>query len=87
MTKKFFSTSNYDSRGLRQGTVMPVRIKNELGDDLITNILMEYHDLTYLNWQTPFTTAKHPLVVTIANRFAELTREGVPTENTFYLDL
>ncbi|MFA5295450.1 MAG: Piwi domain-containing protein [Methanoregulaceae archaeon] len=83
----FLSTSNYDNRELRQGTVIPVRIKLELGDDTITDILKEYHDLTYLNWQAPITTAKHPLIVTIADRFAELTREGVPAENMFYLDL
>jgi hypothetical protein len=83
----FLSTSNYDNRELRQGTVVPVKIKLEFGNDAITDILKEYHDLTYLNWQAPITTAKHPLVVMIADRFAELTREGVPTENTFYLDL
>lgn len=81
------STSNYDNRQLRQGTVVPVKIKLEFGNDSIMDILKEYHDLTYLNWQAPKTTAKHPLVVTIADKFAELTREGVPTENMFYLDL
>jgi len=83
----FLSTSNYDNRGLRQGTVIPVRIKLEFGNDTIIDILKEYHDLTYLNWQAPITTAKRPLIVTIADRFAELTREGVPAENMFYLDL
>ena len=83
----FLSTSNYDERDLKQGTVIPVRLKLEIGDDNIIDILKEYHDLTYLNWLAPETTAKHPLVVRIAERFAELTREGIPTESMFYLDL
>ncbi len=81
------SSSNYDDRELRQGTVIPVRLKLEIGHEAITDILKEYHDLTYLNWTAPYTTSKHPLLMTIADRFAELTRENVPTENMFYLDL
>jgi argonaute-like protein implicated in RNA metabolism and viral defense len=83
----FLSTSNYDARDLKQGTVVPVRLKIEIGNEKIVEILQEYHDLTYLNWLAPLTTAKHPLVITIAERFAELTREGVSAENLFYLDL
>ena len=83
----FSFTSNYDERTLKQGTVIPVRLKLDIGNDDIIDILKEYHDLTYLNWLAPETTAKHPLVVRIAERFAELTREGVPTESMFYLDL
>lgn len=83
----FLSTSNYDARDLKQGTVVPIRLKIEIGNEKIVEILQEYHDLTYLNWLAPVTTAKHPLVITIAERFAELTREGVSAENLFYLDL
>jgi len=83
----FLSTSNYDDRELRQGTVIPVGLKLEMGQESIESILAEYHDLTYLNWRAPTTLAKHPLVITIAERFAELTRENVPAESMFYLDL
>jgi hypothetical protein len=83
----FLSSSNYDERELRHGTVIPVRLKLEIGDETITDLLKEYHDLTYLNWQAPTTTAKHPFVVTVADRFAELTREGIPAESMFYLDI
>lgn len=83
----FLSSSNYDERELRQGTVIPVRLRLEIGDEAITDLLTEYHDLTYLNWQAPTTTAKHPLVIAIADKFAELTREGVPAEGMFYLDV
>lgn len=81
------SSSNYDDRDLKQGTVVPVRLKLEIGNESIINILKEYHDLTYLNWLAPYTTSKHPLLLTIADRFAELTRENIPSENMFYLDL
>jgi hypothetical protein len=83
----FLSSSNYDERELRQGTVIPVCLKLEIGNEEIVDLLKEYHDLTYLNWQAPATTAKHPLVLTVADRFAELTREGVSSESMFYLDL
>jgi len=83
----FLSTSNYDERELKQGTIIPVRLKLEIGDDDIKDILKEYHDLTYLNWLAPQTTAKQPFIMKIADKFAELTREGVPTESMFYLDL
>lgn len=83
----FLSSSNYDDRDLRQGTIVPVKLKLEMGEDAIVDILKEYHDLTYLNWPAPYTTAKHPLLITIAERFSELTRENIPTENMFYLDL
>lgn len=81
------SSSNYDDRELRQGTIIPVRLRLEFGNESILNVLKEYHDLTYLNWPAPYTTAKHPLLITIAERFAELTRENVSAENMFYLDL
>lgn len=81
------SSSNYDDRELKQGTVIPVRLRLELGNESILNVVKEYHDLTYLNWPAPYTTAKHPLVITIAEKFAELTRENISTENMFYLDL
>ncbi len=81
------SSSNYDDRELRQGTVVPIHLRLEIGNENIIELLKEYHDLTYLNWQAPTTTAKHPLVIIIAERFAELTREGVSAENMFYLDL
>ena len=81
------STSNYDERGIRQGTIIPIRLRLDVGDDYIVDVVKEYHDLTYLSWQAPTTTSKVPLVITIAERFAELTREGISAENTFYLDL
>jgi argonaute-like protein implicated in RNA metabolism and viral defense len=83
----FLSSSNYDGRELRQGTVIPIRLRLDIGDENIIDILKEYHDLTYLNWPVPRTTAKHPLVITIADRFSELTRENVSIESMFYLDL
>lgn len=83
----FLSSSNYDERELRRGTVIPVRLRLEIGDEAITDLLTEYHDLTYLNWQAPTTTAKHPLVIAIADKLAELTREGVSAEGMFYLDV
>ena len=83
----FLSTSNYDERKLRHGTVVPVRLKLELGTDRIIDIVKEYHDQTYVYWLAPFTTTKTPLVLTVADKFAELTREGVSAENFFYLDL
>lgn len=83
----FLSSSNYDDRELRQGTIVPVKLKLEIGQDTIVDVLKEYHDLTYLNWPAPYTTAKHPLLITIAERFSELTRENIPAENMFYLDL
>ena len=86
-TEGLISSSNYDDRELRQGTVVPVRLNLEIGSESIVNILKEYHDLTYLNWPAPYTTAKHPLLITIADKFAELTRENISTENMFYLDL
>jgi len=81
------STSNYDDRELRQGTVIPIHLKLEFGDEDIIDLVKEYHDLTYLNWRAPAVTGKHPLVLTLAERFAELTREGIPAESMFYLDL
>lgn len=81
------SSSNYDDRDLRQGTVVPVRLKIEIGNDSIVDILKEYHDLTYLNWLAPYTTSKHPLLLAIAEKFAKLTRENISAENMFYLDL
>lgn len=81
------STSNYDAQYLKQGTVVPIHLKIEVGDENIIDVLEEYHDQTYLNWRAPETTAKHPLVIKIAERFAELSREGVSTESMFYLDL
>lgn len=81
------STSNYDAQDMKQGTVVPIHLKIEVGDENIIDVLKEYHDQTYLNWRAPETTAKHPLVVKIAERFAELSREGVSTESMFYLDL
>lgn len=86
-SEAFLSSSNYDDRELRQGTIVPIKLKLEIGQDKIVDILKEYHDLTYLNWPAPYTTAKHPLLITIAERFSELTRENIPTENMFYLDL
>ncbi|MDY6965565.1 MAG: Piwi domain-containing protein [Halobacteriota archaeon] len=81
------STSNYDERKLNIGTVIPMILKVEFGEDDIRDIAKEYHDLTYLNWRSPITTPKLPFVVKIAERLAELNREGVPVENMFYLDL
>ncbi len=81
------STSNYDAQDLKQGTVVPIHLKIEVGDENIIDVLKEYHDQTYLNWRAPETTAKHPLVIKIAERFAELSREGVSIESMFYLDL
>jgi hypothetical protein len=86
-TEGLISSSNYDDRDLKQGTVVPVRLKLEIGNDSIVDILKEYHDLTYLNWLAPYTTSKHPLLLTIAEKFAELTRENISSENMFYLDL
>lgn len=86
-SEALLSTSNYDERKLRQGTIVPVRLKLELGNDDILDIVKEYHDQTYVYWLAPFTTSKTPSVTTIANKFAELTREGVSAENFFYLDL
>ncbi len=83
----FLSTSNYDDRELKHGTVVPVRLKLEFGSDKITDIVKEYHDQTYVYWLAPLTTTKTPLVITVADKFAELTREGVSVENFFYLDL
>jgi argonaute-like protein implicated in RNA metabolism and viral defense len=82
----FLSTSNYDDRELRQGTVIPIQLRREIGDDDILDLLKEYHDLTYLNWPAPTTTGKYPLVVTIAERFAELMRENISAESLLYLD-
>jgi hypothetical protein len=81
------SSSNYDDRDLKQGTVVPVRLRLEIGNEPIADILKDYHDLTYLNWLAPYTTSKHPLLLTIAEKFAELTRENISSENMFYLDL
>lgn len=81
------STSTYDDRELRQGTIIPVHLKVEIGSEDILDVVKEYHDLTYLNWRAPLVTGKHPLVLTLAERFAELTREGVSAESMFYLDL
>lgn len=81
------STSNHDDRELRQGTVVPVQLKIELGKDEIVNIMTEYHDLTYLYWLAPQTTAKQPLVLKIAQKFSERTRDNIPTDSLFYLDL
>jgi hypothetical protein len=81
------STSNYDAHDLKQGTVVPIHLKIEVGDENIIDVLKEYHDQTYLNWRAPETTAKHPLVIKIAERFADLSREGVSIESMFYLDL
>lgn len=86
-TECLLSTSNYDSRELRQGTIVPIKLRLEIGKSKIVDILKEYHDLTYLNWSAPYTTAKHPLVITVAERFSELTRENISVENMFYLDL
>ena len=83
----FLSTSNYDDRALMQGTIIPIRLRLEIGDDDILDILKEYHDLTYLNWPAPRTTGKYPLVLTIAERFAELIRENISDESLIYLDL
>lgn len=83
----FLSTSNYDDRQLRQGTVVPIQLKLEIGSDDIVDIVKEYHDLTYLSWQAPNTTSKYPLVVSIADKFAELAKGNVPTNSMFYLDL
>jgi len=81
------STSNYDERELNIGTVIPMLLKLDFGEDNVNDIAKEYHDLTYLNWRSPITTPKLPFVVKIAERFADLNREGVPVENMFYLDL
>ncbi|GIK36913.1 MAG: hypothetical protein BroJett011_07460 [Chloroflexota bacterium] len=82
----FLSTSNYDDRDLGQGTVIPIRLRLEIGDDDILDLLKEYHDLTYLNWPAPGTTGKYPLVATIAEKFAELIRENISAESLIYLD-
>jgi argonaute-like protein implicated in RNA metabolism and viral defense len=83
------ATSNFDSRELKHGTVIPLHLIVDFGEDDIVDILKEYHDLTYLNWLAPDTTAKHPLVIELASRLASLTREGVPTDKDTmsYLDL
>ncbi|MCK4444881.1 MAG: hypothetical protein KAW09_10070, partial [Thermoplasmata archaeon] len=81
------STSNYDGRELMQGTVIPIRLVKEFGEEDMVSVLKEYHDQTYLSWAAPKTTSKYPLVLTIANRFAQLTRENIPLESMFYLDM
>ena len=75
----YLSTSNYDRRELNIGTVIPMKLRVEIEEDDILDIVKEYHDLTYLNWHSPITTPKLPFVVKISDRFAELSREGVPT--------
>jgi hypothetical protein len=81
------STSNYDGRELMQGTVIPIRLVKELGEEDMISVLKEYHDQTYLSWAAPKTTSKYPLVLTIANKFAQSTREDIPLESMFYLDM
>jgi len=69
------STSALQEVEVPQGTVVPVCIIQNIGDNKIEEIIQEYHDLTYLNWSAPTTTSKHPIVLNIANNMADLIKE------------
>ena len=64
---------------LQQGTSVPVRLIKVLGTSPIDKIVSEYRALTYLNWSSPVSASKYPLVVNIANRIAELVKESADT--------
>ncbi len=67
---------------LKQGTIIPVKLKLEMGSTPIVDIVREYYDLCYLNWSSPITTSKYPLILNIANTIADMVKE-LPDENIF----
>lgn len=79
--------SGFAERGIWKGTVVPVGLKRVLGESSVDQIAAEYHDLTHLSWSAPSTTWKHPLVMKIAERLAEASREGVPAGAIRFLPL
>ncbi len=81
------SESGFAERGIWRGTVVPVGLKRVLGSTDMSQIAAEYHDLTHLSWSAPYTTWKHPLVMKIAERLAEASREGVPASAIRFLPL
>src|SRR5487761_778266 len=60
---------------LQQGTSVPVRLTRVLGKSPIEKIVVEYRALTYLNWSSPVSISKYPLVVNLANRIAQLVKD------------
>jgi hypothetical protein len=71
------------STELKQGTVIPIRLKKEIGrDSSIEDLVKEYYDLCYLNWSAPITISKFPVILNIANNIAEMVKE-VPNEIIF----
>jgi hypothetical protein len=69
---------------LRQGTIIPIRLIQNVGDEKMEKIVREYHDLSYLNWTAPITTSKYPLVLNIANKIAVMAKEQMSEELFHY---
>jgi argonaute-like protein implicated in RNA metabolism and viral defense len=80
------ASSSHHELVLKQGTVVPVRIVVSIGSDNVSRIVSEYRALTYLNWTSPVTISKYPLVLNVANRIAELVKERLDEEllSTFF---
>ncbi len=74
--------SIHQSVELKQGTVIPVRVKLEIGNTPILDMIKEYYDLCYLNWSSPITISKYPLILNIANKIADTVKE-LPDEIIF----
>jgi len=81
-TEALCYSSLHQSLELRQGTVVPVKLKLEIGKTSPVDMMKEYYDLCYLNWSAPITISKYPFVLNIANEIAEMVKE-VPDENIF----
>jgi len=74
--------SFHQSIEFKQGTIIPIRLRIEIGRTPVKNAIKEYYDLCYLNWSAPITISKYPFILNIASKIAEMVKE-LPDEVIF----